>query len=1139
MNFREFEKLINSGAKEITLTEDVIIDIGDEDLFKEGMTIENDLSIIGNGHLISFKNMKSPYFLNVASNLVLENCSLMNVIVVAKGADLKFKNCNFKSDCIDYGKYSIYLENDSSLDLEGCISCGIDAADSNLSAVDSNMGFLRAKNGEISLKKSKIITIENDSALIDLDECDFIGENILAPIYNKKGTVNANNCNFEYIKSDFSKRKDEDKNIHNEEVGYMYSYRATDTFILNEKGFVEINDSTFKNNDSKFYRDGGAIYNDSGSMILRNCLFEDNYSDLRGGAIYNNGSLTAESCRFNNNDSKFGGKCIHNLGNILIDSCEFLSDEENMIVNEKGHITVRNSKLDSHHLILVKDDVDVSNEDNNYNFKYFKDSDYLQELLDCDLEEIKLDYDILGGGIRLERDNLVIDGCGNAISGNDEDAIFDVYGDNITLKNFTFKNGLRKYHDGGAIFNHGKTLNIENCIFENNRAANYGGGAIYNGKGSLNIKNSMFKDNIAPYNRSGGAIYNYDGIINIENSIFLNNLAADAGGAIYNIGALNINSCKFIKNKVKYIGQSMLDFIGGGIYNQKGKVNIQNTEFEDNEAYSGNAIYNNDTTDIRDSSFKGDDNYMIVNDAMLSLRNISLGNNHNIYNKALLSISDGEKNRYLNNIDNVGMFFKIIENNMKVNEKSFTYLDSLINSDSEEVSLDYDISLAPDEEKNYKNGIKINNKKLIIRGNGHYIDARGKSSIFDIMGGEVLIEDVVCKNALSKWGTIESLKSDIKINNCIFENNYSVGSGLIHSKDSKIKLINSKFFDNFSPNGAVAHSLNSILKIFDCDFKYNRSPNGGIFYTERSRLFIKNSRFSSNYNVFRSNYSDYNVELSDFENNENSQFEGFRNKIGINGCNFKNNCLYSSAIGNHLGFVSLSKCNFRFDNSKSKTSEIVTENLLVSNCLFELNTGIVAHTLIIDVNEFEKIKEIVSTNEMINIQDIVLDTSKEELSLSEDRMIDDLRISKDFILEGKGYEIKGLFNNEICTEADNVLFKNIVFSKDIKIVNKKSLVIENCKFLDNHINRIIENHGELLLKDCCFEKQYDTDDIILNKAKLTLKNCNFDEKHMILNSCEVTLVTDDGKEVLTDEIIKPSRDDDEGKSISGLGALFG
>ena len=43
MNFREFEKLINSGAKEITLTEDVIIDIGDEDLFKEGMTIENDL----------------------------------------------------------------------------------------------------------------------------------------------------------------------------------------------------------------------------------------------------------------------------------------------------------------------------------------------------------------------------------------------------------------------------------------------------------------------------------------------------------------------------------------------------------------------------------------------------------------------------------------------------------------------------------------------------------------------------------------------------------------------------------------------------------------------------------------------------------------------------------------------------------------------------------------------------------------------------------------------------------------------------------------------------------------------------------------------------------------------------------------
>ena len=1117
MNFKDFEELIKSGTDEITLTEDVILEYAEEELFEEGIAIENDLIIRGNGHLISFRNYKSPYVLNVESGLFLENCSLIDIVVIAKNSNLNFKDCHFKRGDMEW-KYSIYMEHNSSLDLKNCILLGINSSDSNLNATDSDMGVITVKNGELNLKKSKMITIDNNHAQINLDECDFIGNNILAPIYNKKGIVNVNNCNFEYLKSYFSKRKDDDKYIHNEEQGYIYSYDMTDPFILNEQGSVEINDSTFKNNDSKIYQDGGAIYNDSGSILLKNCLFEDNYCDLRGGAIYNDGSLTAKSCIFNNNNSKFGGKSIHNLGNLVIDSCEFSSDEKNIILNEKGHITVKNSKLESHHQILAKEDVHMSNEDNEYNIMHFKDSSYLQELLDSELEEIKLDYSILGGGFKLERDNLIIDGCGNIIDANNEDRIFEVSGDNITLKNLTFKNGLKHRGDGGAIFNNGKTLNIENCIFENNRGTYYdGGGAIYNKKGNMNIKDSIFKDNISPHDRRGGAIFNNEGNVNIANSIFLNNLAADAGGAIYNIGTFNIKSCEFIKNKVKYIGESMLDFIGGGIYNKKGKVSVENTNFEGNEGY-GEAIYNDDIADIHNSSFKGDDEeYMIINKGQLSLKNISLDANNIIYNNSLLSIPDGEKNRYLNNIENMGVFFKIIENDMKLEDKGFAHLDSLINSDSEEITLDHDIILAIDEENNYKNGIKIKNKKLIIHGNGHYIDAKGKSSIFDIADGEILIENVICKNVLSNKYAIESLKSDIKIDNCIFENNYS---GIIHSKESYIELNNSKFFDNFSLNGAIAHSTNSFLKISDCDFNHNRSPNGGMLYTEASKLVLYNSRFSNCYNIFSSYNSDYNVILSTFEKNENNLFTGGGpyNKIRFNECNFDNNHSNMWGIENNLGFISLIKCNFRFNSYYL----IWARNLLLSNCFIDSDSYIETRRLIINIGEYEKIKEIIKTNEIINPQDIFLDTSKKEHLLSEDMILDDITIGKDFILDGNGHEIKGLSNNEICSESENIVFKNIVFSESIKIVNKKSLKIENCRFTDTDIK--IENYGKLLLKNCSFEYggfSLHNHEIIINKANLTLENCSFKKEHKILNTGEVTLINDDETEVvLMSEIIE-------------------
>lgn len=63
--------------------------------------------------------------------------------------------------------------------------------------------------------------------------------------------------------------------------------------------------------------------------------------------------------------------------------------------------------------------------------------------------------------------------------------------------------------------------------------------------------------------------------------------------------------------------------------------------------------------------------------------------------------------------------------------KNFKYLDDLIHSGAKEIVLDSDIVLGDGEESEYEDGIRLDVDDLIIDGNGHGIDARGKARIFE------------------------------------------------------------------------------------------------------------------------------------------------------------------------------------------------------------------------------------------------------------------------------------------------------------------------------------------------------------------------------------------------------------------------
>ena len=257
---------------------------------------------------------------------------------------------------------------------------------------------------------------------------------------------------------------------------------------------------------------------------------------------------------------------------------------------------------------------------------FSKNFKYLDDLIHSGVKEIILGSDIILGeeekskyknGIKLDVDDLIIDGNGHVIDACRRGRIFECTAKNVTLKNIRLKNGYTR-DEGGAIVNTDK-LTIEDSIFVGNTANN--GGAIFN-KGDLTIINSLFRKNSAYFGimdtylyqcleilPSGGAIEN-NRRLTIKQSTFTENTAEDSGGAILNRkGELTIIESIISHNK------SIRD--GGAIENY-GVLIIRRSKLNSNLAFdSGGAIFNLDASlRISDSTIK--DNASIWDGAITS-----------------------------------------------------------------------------------------------------------------------------------------------------------------------------------------------------------------------------------------------------------------------------------------------------------------------------------------------------------------------------------------------------------------------------------------------------------------------------------------------------------------------------------------
>ena len=192
----------------------------------------------------------------------------------------------------------------------------------------------------------------------------------------------------------------------------------------------------------------------------------------------------------------------------------------------------------------------------------------------------------------------------------------------------------------------------------------------------------------------------------------------------------------------------------------------------------------------------------------------------------------------------------------------FDVLQSLVNNAQDVLNLERDYVYSSGIDTIIE-GILIN-KPLTINGNGHTIDANGKSRIFKVVSNGVTINNVVLKNgnAPDTGSVYEStndgsaiLINDVRntiVSNSKFINNYAgEHGGAIYSTEDgdNTQILNCYFESNTANNWGGAISISTPnSKIQDCTFVNNTAESGGALNVEReaSNVVVNNSRFMNN-----------------------------------------------------------------------------------------------------------------------------------------------------------------------------------------------------------------------------------------------------------------------------------------------------
>ena len=407
-------------------------------------------------------------------------------------------------------------------------------------------------------------------------------------------------------------------------------------------------------------------------------------------------------------------------------------------------------------------------------------------------------------GVVIDQDNVVIDGNGKRINGEQQSRVFHIKNaNNVTLKNIVFSNsGYSKLKvDGGALYiEESSNITIFNCSFVYNRIVNDGGngGAIYvKSTDPIRIIDSDFKGNSAGY---GGAITAHNATLILENTTFDGNSAQKIGGAINAAHSTQIiNNCTFKDGNIDS-GSGSDRRRGGAIYAQQfdedDKMVITNTEFKNNTVYNdGGAVYINGQAKvlIEDSKFSensaGYGGAIVCDIANVTIMNTEFNENHGREGGAVQA----------------GPSTLIEDCNFTGNYASYSQGGAIFVYQSDAENANATVKNCNFLNNSAQRGGAIFNQETVTILNCNFKDnnaSEGYGGAISSQSGKALIynSNFIGNNASEWGGAIFTFDSDIEIDNSHFIENSAVAGGAISAPSNRKALINNS---DFSQNTAL------------------------------------------------------------------------------------------------------------------------------------------------------------------------------------------------------------------------------------------------------------------------------------------------------------------------------------------------
>lgn len=326
---------------------------------------------------------------------------------------------------------------------------------------------------------------------------------------------------------------------------------------------------------------GGSMIILGKNVVFENSVFENNYANHSGGAIYvlsifndsgrypeEGENLIIKNCNFTNNFAQVAAGAIGVYGNnTQVIGCNFVSNKVKPATNHKSYGGA---------IQIGRDEYNLCSYVVNCNF--------------IGNEAIAHDLNNSHGGAGCVRAGITYQNCKFINNSADQGGALTYHASGI-IEDCVFINNSAKLY-GGALstgyMDMDMDLKVINCNFEQNNAP-YGGAVQLKGK-NIEIQNSVFNKNTAAVN--GGAINIVAKTVAIGGTEFNKNTAHVNGGAIYiNGNKTVIEDSSFMANEAIPDVKKLDDGLGGAIYINSSSATINKNIFNNNVARNGSAIY--------------------------------------------------------------------------------------------------------------------------------------------------------------------------------------------------------------------------------------------------------------------------------------------------------------------------------------------------------------------------------------------------------------------------------------------------------------------------------------------------------------------------------------------------------------------